>query len=335
MKKNKIILIVTITILVILIITGILLFIPKGNKENKEIIYLGMYRNNEKKDINIIKSYEQYKEYFDSDKVKESFFDNNYAVLEINFDECSESDLEVKDYEIKDNVIKANISYKASCGLCAPQYMYYLIPISKDMDKVDFDVKYKQINKIDCPQDVAYKPIIYLYPKKDTNVEVKLGNSDSLITTYPKYKNGWKVLAKSNGDLYDENGRYYYGLYWEGNNHKTEIKEDGFIVEGKDVEKFLEEKLKVLGLTEREADEFIIYWLPKLEENKYNYIRFETIEEINSYMPLEINPNSDTIIRILMDYKVLEKPISIKEQKLTTPKRKGFTVVEWGGSLIK
>ena len=45
----------------------------------------------------------------------------------------------------------------------------------------------------------------------------------------------------------------------------------GFVVEGKDTIKFLEEKLKQLGLTDKEADEFIIYWLPKLENNKYNY----------------------------------------------------------------
>ena len=36
-----------------------------------------------------------------------------------------------------------------------------------------------------------------------------------------------------------------------------------------------------------------------------------------------------------MDYKALDKPIEVKEQKLTTPERNGFTVVEWGGSIIK
>ena len=43
-----------------------------------------------------------------------------------------------------------------------------------------------------------------------------------------------------------------------------------------------EEKLAILGLNEREAEEFIIYWLPKLESNKYNYIRFATEEEIRN-----------------------------------------------------
>ena len=52
-------------------------------------------------------------------------------------------------------------------------------------------------------------------------------------------------------------------------------------------------------------------------------------------MPLDINPEPNTVIRVLMDYKPLDNKINIKEQQLSTPTRKGFTVVEWGGSLIK
>ena len=52
-------------------------------------------------------------------------------------------------------------------------------------------------------------------------------------------------------------------------------------------------------------------------------------------MPLNVNPTPDTIIRIQMDYKPLEEKINVKEQKINTPKRTGFTVVEWGGSIIK
>ena len=115
----------------------------------------------------------------------------------------------------------------------------------------------------------------------------------------------------------------------------TYIKEDGFVVKGKDSIKFLEEKLEILGLNERESEEFIVYWLPKLEANKYNYIRFETIEEIEEDMPLIINPVPDTMIRIVMNFKGLDKPINVKEQKLTTPIREGFTIVEWGGTEIK
>ena len=111
--------------------------------------------------------------------------------------------------------------------------------------------------------------------------------------------------------------------------------EEGFCVKGIDTVKFLEEKLEILGLSEREANEFIIYWLPQMENNKYNYIRFQTKEEIDENMPLEISKRPNSIIRIMMEFKPLEEYIEIKEQDLITPERKGFVLVEWGGTKIK
>lgn len=180
------------------------------------------------------------------------------------------------------------------------------------------------------------KPIIYIYPQQETEVTVKVGNPQTLTHTYPKYENEWKVLAKPNGDLKDlKTGRNLYALYWEGINTVESNMNEGFIVKGEDTIKFLEEKLEILGLNEREAEEFIVYWLPKLESNKYNFIRFQTEEEINNNMPLEITPKPDTVIRILMEFKGIEEPIQMQEQKLSTPQREGFTVVEWGGTEIK
>ena len=98
---------------------------------------------------------------------------------------------------------------------------------------------------------------------------------------------------------------------------------------------FLEEKLEILGLNEYEAEEFIIYWLPQLEKNEYNFIRFASIEEINENMPLEFSSKPDTLIRVLMQFKGLDEEIKVKEQNLEKVSRKGFTVVEWGGSEIK
>ena len=181
------------------------------------------------------------------------------------------------------------------------------------------------------------KPIIYLYPTEDTEVSVKLRYSDNITVSYPKYTTGWNVLAKPDGNLVDlSTKRNLYSLYYESTSaEKFKVEEDGFVVKGENIATFLEEKLAILGLNEREIEEFIIYWLPKLECNEYNYIRFATIDEINKSMPLDINPNPDTIIRILMTYKGLNKLIEVKEQKLETPIRDGFVAVEWGGTEIK
>jgi len=183
------------------------------------------------------------------------------------------------------------------------------------------------------------KPVIYLYPTETIKINVKLGRPEDITCSYPKYEiEGWNIIAEPNGNLKDVNtGRELYCLYWEGKKSISSQKiEEGFVVEGKNTSEFLEQKLELLGLTQKEAQEFIIYWLPKMEKNKYNYIRFQTIEEINQYMPLEITPIPDNIIRINMEWKPLETYVEVKEQKLeTTPLRDGFTVVEWGVTYIE
>ena len=42
----------------------------------------------------------------------------------------------------------------------------------------------------------------------------------------------------------------------------------GFCVKGEDTAAFLEGALEQLGLTRREANEFIVYWLPLMEQNQ-------------------------------------------------------------------
>lgn len=181
----------------------------------------------------------------------------------------------------------------------------------------------------------SFKPVIYLYPEDEEEVTVKLGKKENLTCTYPKYKDGWKVLAKPSGDLIEvETGKELYSLYWEGKNNVKHDLTEGFIVEGENAASFLEEKLEILGLNSKEKQEFIIYWLPELEANKLNYIRFETKEQIDEDMPIEITPVPDTIIRIMMVVKKINKPLDVKEQVLTSVERKGFTVVEWGGTRI-
>lgn len=186
------------------------------------------------------------------------------------------------------------------------------------------------------PIPYAEKPIIYLYPQEKTELTVTLGKPENLTCSYPEYKNGWNVVANPDGTLVDkESGRELYSLYWEGLQTEPVNMEEGFVVKGTDTAKFLEEKLAILGLTDKEAEEFIVYWLPELQNNEYNYIRFATIDEINTNMPLDFSVNPDTLIRVLMQYKPLDEKIKVREQKLETPARSGFVAVEWGGTEIK
>ena len=220
-------------------------------------------------------------------------------------------------------------------GIVAIAVFLYLAN-KNSIDNKKYNEKYNKNQTNEVFVEMDKKPIIYLYPTEETDVSVVAKYPEKFTHTYPKYKNGWNVLAKPDGTLYDkETGRELYALYWEGIDNHTAEMEEGFCVKGEDTIEFLEEKLALLGLNEREAEEFIVYWLPILEENKYNYIHFLTTEKVESIMPLEITPEPDTRIRILMEYKALDKEIQVEEQKIETPERNGFVMVEWGGTEIK
>ena len=185
------------------------------------------------------------------------------------------------------------------------------------------------------PNDfVAYKPVIYLYPEKETEVSVSLDLNGSLICTYPDYKNGWQVTAAPDGTLRDKNGQTYNYLYWEADLKADYDVSKGFCVKGEDTAAFLEGALSKLGLTRREANEFIVYWLPQMQQNPYNIISFQT-RAYTDAARLNVNPAPDMLIRVFMTFKASESYVEIPIQSLTAPERDGFTVVEWGGTQVK
>ena len=178
------------------------------------------------------------------------------------------------------------------------------------------------------------KPVIYLYPEQEQKVSVRLDYDGELTCTYPEYGDGWNVTAAPDGTITDENGQEYNYLYWEGKNGQEYDFSEGFCVAGEDTAEFLEDALNRLGLTRREANEFIVYWLPRMEQNEYNLISFQN-EAYTDHVRLSIQPEPDTVIRVFVAYKPLENYQEIPEQSLSAPERDGFTVVEWGGCEIE
>ncbi len=178
------------------------------------------------------------------------------------------------------------------------------------------------------------KPIIYLYPEVAKDVTVRLDYAGKITHSYPHYTGLWKVHAETDGTLTDSTGRSYYALFWEGTPEKTLSIPDGFLVKSTETIPFLESALDRLGLTEREANEFIMFWYPKMEENPYNLVHF-SFEEYIASANLEITPAPETVIRVMMVYQGLSEPIDFPLQLLPErPERKGFTVVEWGGTEV-
>lgn len=182
------------------------------------------------------------------------------------------------------------------------------------------------------------KPVIYLYPKKTTDVSVKVFPS-GFTKTDPEYGDGWNVSAEPNGTLTNKmDGKVYPYLFWEGYSDTILQKsERGFVVARENLKSFLDEKLAEQGLIQKEIADFEDFWLPKMQaENRpYYFVTFLPKSQIDALAPLRIDPKPDTVIRVMMDYRGLDALESVTPQTFVTPKRTGFVAVEWGGMLRK
>ena len=177
------------------------------------------------------------------------------------------------------------------------------------------------------------KPVIYLYPKQKTRINVQvspIGGFSKTIPTYPD--NGWNVIASPDGTITNTaDHKTYPYLFWEGRGGIYQKPERGFIVKNSEIETFLRDKLTALGLNEIETRDFMEFWQPKMTESPFYRVSFYGNQVMDQLAPLSITPKPDSIIRILMDFEGIDAPIEIKPQIIRTPTRDGFTVIEWGG----
>lgn len=183
---------------------------------------------------------------------------------------------------------------------------------------------------------IAKKPVIYLYPTEKTDIKLALDFNGKLQTTFPKYIDNWEVIAYPNGQIFDKKTqRFYSSLFWDGTLDFPKEHYDyknGFVIPRNQLVNFLIEKLEFIGLNTSETNDFIQYWLPILEKNELNFIHFYVNSEYEIFSKNKIEPKPETSIRLFMEFYGLEKPINLPEQKLIKTERKGFTLVEWGGS---
>ena len=162
------------------------------------------------------------------------------------------------------------------------------------------------------------------------NLNLKKAKFSVVYPQFNEEKNSWKIKANPDGEITLGNRKYPY-LYYECDSYFEQETNEGFIVDDKSAINFLEEKLKILGLNDKEMTDFITFWLPTLLNNKLSLCTFQT-SKFFEHIHLNVTPKPETIIRIFLSIKKIGSPIDIKEQKLEKIERKGFTVVEWGGS---
>jgi hypothetical protein len=179
------------------------------------------------------------------------------------------------------------------------------------------------------------KPIIYLYPENEMDVEVKLDFEGEHPFLYPEYKDGWKCTASPNGDLKIGESTYNY-LFWEVNqpDHlSTADLNEGFIVKGENSISFLESKLNAAGFTSKEKADFITFWGPRIQKNELNFVRFEFNEVCDKFATLSVSPTPDNVYRLYIFFSPIDEAFEVVEQQIPKLNRDGFTVLEWGGQV--
>lgn len=178
------------------------------------------------------------------------------------------------------------------------------------------------------------KPVVYLYPTQAETVNVKVGAHVKLSEPLYDPTLGWQhVIAQPNGQL-TYNGNSYSSLFWEGTGFgQYPAITTGTVVRHSEAIATIRTHLTEQGLNQRETNDFMAYWQDQVPNKPFVRLAWFNTSALNELAPLYITPTPQTVIRVFLDMKGLDQPISIPTQTFAKQARNGFTVVEWGGLL--
>lgn len=194
----------------------------------------------------------------------------------------------------------------------------------------------------DLVHPVAEKPVIYLYSDEAIKADISLQPKGNFTFTYPSYENGWSVAVSAQG-LAVDNVEYPY-LFWEGETENLHFNTkagelSGYFIDTDSTIQFLENTLNVLGFNSTERTDFITYWGPRLTAHAYASVQFFVGDDYaNNVAAIDVSPKPNSQLRVYMLFQGTD--LSISPYRLVAPafpnfQRKGFTLVEWGGSEFK
>lgn len=202
----------------------------------------------------------------------------------------------------------------------------------KDMDmseydhEVTVDSNYLDL-RIEAEAQMA-KPNIYIYPEEtvelDVSLEFPLGGT--VTTSIPDYGTGWHVTVTPDGMI---DGKYGY-LFYESQNPDVFQYKYGWTVKNSGLEGFFRSNLSAYGFAGKEIEDFIEWWIPRLDAGCYD-IYPQTAKEIDPVVKLNFSMIPDSLQRL--SYAVKEAPACkehLAEPVIEPFERTGFSILEWG-----
>lgn len=182
----------------------------------------------------------------------------------------------------------------------------------------------------DCDScNVVYKPNIYIYPTEKTQLEVNINfpMGGNIITSIPEYGQGWNITVDTNGII---DNSYSY-LFYESIQPDIWQVNYGWILKSDELESFFRQNMSEYGFEGREIDDFIEYWIPRLDIYSFYSIYPQTERTINNVIKLEFSKQPDSMLRLFYVIKGHnQKPDNIIEPTIESFERNGFAVTEWG-----
>lgn len=199
--------------------------------------------------------------------------------------------------------------------------IYLMFSISFQSCKPDDD---------ECDNDnMVYKPNIYIYPneKIDLSLKIYFPIGGEIVTSIPEYGKGWEIKVDTNGLI---NNTYSY-LFYESTQPDVWQRQYGWIIKTDELESFFRKNMNDYGFKNNEIDDFIEYWIPRLNDYPYYTIYPQTKNLINSVITLDFSKQPDNLLRLFYVVKgnnqIQDKLI---EPTIANFERTGYFVTEWG-----
>jgi len=186
---------------------------------------------------------------------------------------------------------------------------------------------YSQMYQVD-------KPNIYIYPIEETTIDVKLNflQGGKVIKSIPEYNNGngWKNLnVKPDGIINDQ----YEFLFYEASMSDKWQYKNGWVIKKEKLVSFFRQNLTETGFNEKEIEDFVEYWIPRLDKFDYYALYPQYNNEIDKLIELKISQQPDNILRLFYVIDGMNKKINLTEPTIPEFNRTDFVVTEWGGIL--
>lgn len=175
------------------------------------------------------------------------------------------------------------------------------------------------------------KPNIYIYPEENMNLQVFLDfpQGGQVVTSIPEYGDCWDIFVDTLGEIQNT----YHYLFYESSQPNSWQRKYGWVIEQENLESFFKENLADNGFKGQEIDDFICYWIPRLENHRYYMIYPQAIDDINPLVSLSFSIKPDNIQRLF--YLIAGSEV-IPANPILEPSinsdflREGFFVLEWG-----